>query len=126
MDTILLVDDDATICACLDEILTRSGYEVVTRNDARSALDIMEQDRKISLVIADYRMPGMNGLEMVRRLRERGPATPVVLLTGHEDLESYLFTQSLGNIQYIMKPVGAWELRKIVRNALAAASPQCC
>lgn len=122
MDTILLVDDDAAVCSCLNEILTRFGYRVVTHTDAQSALEYLKEASAVSLLITDYRMPGMSGLEMVRHVREMSASMPVVMLTGHEDFESYLCAQSLGNMQYVMKPVGAWELQKIVRNALSAGT----
>jgi len=120
MDTILLVDDDAAVCSCLSEILNRFGYRVITHTNAQAALECLKEANPVSLLITDYRMPGMSGLEMVRQVREMSATMPVVMLTGHEDFESYLCAQSLGNMQYVMKPVGAWELQKIVRNALAA------
>ena len=122
METILLVDDDAAVCNCLNEILTRFGYQVVTRSNAQSALEYLRAAGTVSLVIADYRMPGMSGLEMVRHVREMNAKMPVVMLTGHEDFESYLCAQSLGNMQYVMKPVGAWELQKIIKNALTTGT----
>lgn len=119
MYSILLVDDDPGIRKSVGDMLARSGYEVVTCDDGEAALVALRQRPKIDLVIADYKMPGMDGLQLVRRIKERAPNMPVVIMTGHGDLESYLCASGLGVIRYIGKPVGLRELQCTVRDAVA-------
>jgi DNA-binding NtrC family response regulator len=117
--SVLLVDDDPNIRKSVGDMLTRSGYEVVTAPDGEEALGVLRQASRIELVIADYKMPGMDGLQLVRRIKEEAPNMPVVIMTGHGDLESYLCATGLGVIRYIGKPVGLRELQRTVRDAVA-------
>ena len=118
-DTVLLVDDDAEIRKTVSDMLTRSGYSVLTAVDGGSALQVLKGGIVIDLVIADYQMPEMDGLTLVRRIKEKMPDMPVVILTGHGNLESYLCATGLGVIRYIGKPIGMRELLKTVRDAVA-------
>jgi DNA-binding NtrC family response regulator len=103
-------------------MLERSGYGVLGVGDGRSAMAMLQERNDIDLVIADYRMPGMDGLALVRRIKERTPDLPVVIMTGHGDLESYLCATGLGVVRYVGKPVGLRELRQTVRDAVAERS----
>ena len=119
MLTILLVDDDPCVRMSVGEMLLRSGYGVVTAGDGRAALDALGRETRIDLVIADHRMPGMDGLTLVRRIKERAPGLPAVIMTGYGDLESYLCAASFGGTRYIGKPVGLRVLQQTVREAVA-------
>jgi two-component system response regulator (stage 0 sporulation protein F) len=70
------------------------------------------------LVISDYKMSGMNGLEFVAALRKMRPSMPVILMTAHGGIDTYIEAQSLGAYEYINKPVSLHELRIIVKFAL--------
>jgi DNA-binding NtrC family response regulator len=72
----------------------------------------------IDLVITDYRMPDMNGLELVTTLRQILPSVPVIMITAHGDIENYFRSLSLGVFEYVNKPVGKREFERIVRAAL--------
>jgi CheY-like chemotaxis protein len=109
MRSILLVDDDPAVRKIVGEMLERSGYGVITAADGQSALAALRERAAVDLVIADYRMPGMDGLSLVRRIKEKMPDLPVVILTGHGDLESYLCATGLV-VRYIGKPIGMREL----------------
>ena len=100
-------------------MLKRSEYAVLTAADGEEALSVLRQKANIDLVIADYKMPGMDGLQLVRRIKEKAPDMPVVIMTGHGDLESYLCATGLGVVRYIGKPVGLRELQRTVRDAVA-------
>lgn len=119
MQTVLLVDDDACIRKSVGDMLARSGYEVKTAADGATALTVLQDSPTVDLVIVDYRMPGMDGIALVRRIREMHAQLPVVIMTGHGDLESYLCATSLGVARYIGKPVGLRELQRALR-AVAA------
>ncbi len=119
MHTILLVDDELVVRRTVGDMLERSGYSVLTAEDGSSAIAALQECDDIDLVIADYLMPGMDGLSLVRRIKERTPDLPVVIMTGHGDLESYLCATGLGVVRYIGKPVGLRELQRTVRDVVA-------
>lgn len=119
MKTILLIDDDQEVLEVLAEILRMHRYTLITRQDSHSALDLIKQKTCIDLVITDYWMPGMDGLQLVRQLRQVLPKVPVILLTGYESLESYCQANALWVSKYIMKPVRAKELVQEVSHVLA-------
>lgn len=119
MQTILLVDDDPAVRKSVGDMLERSGYGVITAADGHAALAALHERAAVDLVITDYLMPGMDGLALVRRIKERTPDLPVVIMTGHGDLESYLCATGLGVASYIGKPVGLRELRQTVHKVMA-------
>ncbi len=119
MPTILLIDDDPEVRNCMGEMLARSGYTVICHGDGRSALELLRgRRRRVDLIITDYSMPGMDGIELVRSLREMNSRTPVVYMTGIGGLDNYLQARELGIICYVQKPVRAKALLKIVQDAV--------
>ena len=79
--TILLVDDDPTLCTVFETVLRRRGYSVLTASSAEEALDIL-RDHTVSAIISDLHMPKMNGLEMLKHLHDNGSKVPAILITG--------------------------------------------
>lgn len=118
MPTILLIDDDQEVRNCLGEILARSGYTVLSHGDGRTALQLLRGRRRVDLIITDYSMPGMDGIELVRSLKEMNSSTPVVYMTGIGGLDNYLQARELGISCYVKKPVRAKELLKIVQDVV--------
>jgi DNA-binding NtrC family response regulator len=116
--TILLVDDEMEILKSLGEILSRFGYRVIAKQNGQDALATMKEGTNIDLVITDYRMPGMDGLEFLNMLRQKNPTVPVIMLTAYGAVETYLKSLSLGVFEYVNKPIKAKELGRIVQAAL--------
>lgn len=94
------------------------GYNVIPKPDAASALSAIRDGAKIDLVVTDYRMPGMDGHEFFTALKQALPSVPVIILTGHGSVETYLKSLSLGLSDYVSKPVEPKELDRIVKAAL--------
>jgi DNA-binding NtrC family response regulator len=116
--TILLVDDEPDLLRTLAEMLDESGYLIIPKPDAESALALIREGTQIDLVITDLRMPGMSGAELIKILRQTQPSVPVIMLTGHGSVETYLKSMSNGVFEYVNKPIRTGELRRIVKTAL--------
>jgi EAL domain-containing protein (putative c-di-GMP-specific phosphodiesterase class I)/ActR/RegA family two-component response regulator len=114
--TILVVDDDPTVCNALRRVLTRNGYSVETAADgteARAALAVGDFD----VVVSDVVMPGLNGLDLLRAVRERDLDVPVVLLTGEPDIANAAKAVEYGAFRYLIKPISGPDLADVVRAA---------
>ena len=116
--TILLVDDDAGNRDGMAEILSAMGYQVLPGADGASALSIIRQSACIDLVITDYHMPDMNGLDLALALRQILPAVPVIMVTAYGSIENYFRSMSLGVFEFINKPINEREFERVVKAAL--------
>ena len=115
MKTILLVDDDTAVLTFHEFILNDLGYEVISKPDAKSALSLLQEGVHIDLVITDFRMPEMNGVEFIMQLRRILPFVPVLMLSGYCDVK---IDPSLHVFKFIDKPVERKALGHIVKAAL--------
>lgn len=119
MKRVLIVDDEPDVLEVLKETLRSAGYDVVTRPDAESALEVVKSGERVDLLLTDNVLPGMKGTELVDALRTLAPSLPVIMLTAYGSVGSYIDTMTKGVFEYVTKPVQAGELRKIVRAGLA-------
>lgn len=117
MATILWVDDDAALGLILDETLRRAGHEPVGARHVAEALHVLERSA-VDLVISDYRMPGITGLEFLTMLQREGHDVPVIMLTGHASIEHAVLAIKAGAVDYITKPVRPQQLELAVDQAL--------
>ncbi len=82
--TVLVTDDNRDVVDALAEFLNISGYKVIATYSAREALDSLDGDPSVGVVISDVRMPELDGFDFLRVVRHRFPAIKVILVTGHE------------------------------------------
>lgn len=115
--SVLVVDDDESLRRVTQVQLEQAGFKTVTAADAVEALSALRQSLP-DLVITDLKMPGMSGLELLRRIRADYPELIVVLLTAYGTVESAVEAMKLGAYDYITKPVHPDELELVVRRSL--------
>src|SRR5262245_41453853 len=114
---ILVVDDDRDICEYMETFLQKDGYEVKTIQDPPRAIDeIREGD--YHLVILDLMMPKMDGLEVLKRIRQVDDDIAVVIFTGYPSLESAVDTMKFEVIDYLQKPFNPEEFRKVIERVM--------
>lgn len=82
-DTVLVTDDNRDVVDALKTFLDMSGYRVIAAYSAREALDALDEDASVGVVISDVRMPGLDGFDFLRVVKHRFPAIKVILVTGH-------------------------------------------
>jgi DNA-binding NtrC family response regulator len=115
---ILAVDDDPQVLDTLTEFLERRGYEVVTAQSAGDAFMILEETPP-DVVLLDIRMPRMDGVTALRRLRVSHPELPVIMLTANVDLELARDSLQRGAFDYVAKPPDFAHLARVVEAAVA-------
>ncbi len=120
--TILVVDDEPDNRQIFRDMLSKLGYNVVDKPDGASALLATRENGMIDLIITDYQMPDMNGLEFVERVRQFLPLVTIIMITAYGSIETYLRSRCLRVFEYINKPVKKRELDLIVKAALNNAN----
>jgi signal transduction histidine kinase len=101
---ILLVDDEEGIRKVLDISLSDSGFKVFTAETGKEALDIFRKMRP-PIVLTDIKMPGMDGIELLRKIKEESPDTEVIMITGHGDMELAIRSLKFDATDFITKPI---------------------
>jgi two-component system, NtrC family, response regulator AtoC len=115
--TILVVDDDAYTRDIFEQKLEHSGYEVETAESAEEALGKVKKVDP-QLIITDLRMPGMDGLQLLEKVKGSMPDVDVIVVTGHEDMTSAVTAMKAGAFDYIVKPVNLREVDALVERCL--------
>jgi DNA-binding response OmpR family regulator len=121
--TVLLAEDDAAIAEPLSRALQREGYEVDVAADGASALETVRQGH-VDLLVLDLGLPGMDGLEVCRRLRPDFPDLPVLMLTARTDEVDFVVGLDAGADDYVGKPFRLAELLARVRALLRRLTPE--
>ncbi len=117
-ERILIVDDEADMVENCRRILARAGYQCLGATAPRQALALIEAERP-DLVLTDLKMPGMDGLELLRHARQADPHLPVIILTAFATIESAVAAVKEGAFEYLPKPFSADQLTVAVERALA-------
>jgi len=114
--TILLVDDDQSVREITTALLKDLGYAVIEAGSGGAALDMLDRERNLDLMLIDFAMPGMNGAEVARHVSSRRPGLPVLFVTGFADRGAL---EGVSEAYIVSKPFVDDELATKVRNALA-------
>ncbi len=119
---ILIVDDDPDQRDLLETFLRRQGFRTRGAESGAAALELLGRE-PCALLITDVRMPGMSGLETLRRVREQHPRLPVLLVTAFADVRSAVAAMRDGALNYLAKPIDLDELMASVRLAVQGGAP---
>jgi DNA-binding NtrC family response regulator len=117
---ILVVDDESMICQQLERLYTHGGYTVVVATSAEEALERLGME-DIDLIVTDIRLPGMSGIELTTRIKERWAEVPVIVITGYADIESAVEVLKLGASDYLVKPFSAAAIQESTQVILEKA-----
>ncbi len=121
MSRILVVDDERSIRNTLKDILEYEKYEVELAEDGNKALDKVK-NAEFDIVLCDIKMPGIDGIEVLEKLTEMAPDTPVVMISGHGNIDTAVESIKKGAYDYIEKPLDLNRLLITIRNAMDKSS----
>jgi CheY-like chemotaxis protein/glycine cleavage system H lipoate-binding protein len=114
---ILVVDDELPVCKSIASTLTGNEYEVDTALSGEEALE-MQEEKHYDAVIADLMMPGISGLELLKKVKQNRPDTMMIMITGYPSIRTAVEAVRIGAFDYLPKPFTPSELRSIVSRAL--------
>jgi len=117
MEAILVIEDDASLREVLCTVLQTSGFSVVSAESAEESLPIFATER-IDCVLADFKLPGMNGIELLRKVRETMPRVPYVLMTAFGSVAVAVEAMKSGATDYISKPFEPSTLATMLRDVI--------
>ncbi len=117
MPRILVIDDEKSIRNTLTEILSYEGFEVVEAADGHEGIRLAGKD-KFDIILSDIKMPKMDGIEVLEKLQELTPETPVVMISGHGNIETAVEAIRKGAFDYIAKPLDLNRMLVTIRNAM--------
>lgn len=120
---IWIVDDDRSIRWVMEKALTRQNYQVLSFEDAGTLLDTLRMERP-EVIISDIRMPGINGLELLKTIHDECPDIPVIITTAHSDLDSAVAAYQGGAFEYLPKPFDIDELVSVTQRAITFTREQ--
>lgn len=120
---LLVIDDDAASCRLMTAIFSAQGFAVTTETDGPSGLARAALEQP-DIVLLDLRLPGMDGMEVLERLKATAPSLPVVMLTGSHDVSNAVRATQLGAFNYLTKPINQDEVVLVVRRALETQTLQ--
>ncbi len=118
METILIVDDEKNYTRILGAVLEEEGFEILAANSGPEALEILEES-DIDLVLTDMKMPMMDGIQLLEKIKARDPELPVLMMTAHGTVDKAVEAMQKGAYSYILKPFDNDRLIIYVRKAAA-------
>ena len=118
MARILIIDDDVDICQLLDRFFKRKGHQSFFFTSGRKALEHLNEN-KADIVFCDFRLPDTNGKDLLQKIKELSPGTPVIIITGYSDVKTAVDVIKSGAFDYITKPLLPEEILLLVEKALS-------
>jgi len=115
--TLLIVDDEATQLNTLSNYLKKQGFRVFRANNGSAGIDILKQ-KTIDIVLTDYRMPEMNGLEFIQEIKRLNPEVDVIMMTAFGNIEDAVEVMKIGATEYLQKPIDLDYLDIIIKKVL--------
>jgi DNA-binding NtrC family response regulator len=118
-ETILVIDDEVSVCKTVEKILAPLGYLVITHSDTNEATEFVRSNgQDVDLILLDMNMPKSSGGQMYDRIRQHCPSTPVLLISGFDKPEAVNKLQERGAGEFIQKPFSIVDLATTIRRAL--------
>jgi len=115
-DRVLVVDDEQSLRKVLAATLSREGYQVEVAEDGEEALIVLERDGA-DVIVTDLVMPKMDGLSLLRRVVQKHPDVPVIVVTAHGKIDSAVEAMKAGAFDFVTKPFENAELKAIIAKA---------
>ena len=114
---ILVVDDEPLVRSSLGELLTISGYSVSTAANGKEALELLK-NYNADIVITDMKMPVMDGIQLLKRIKAGHPGTPVIMISGYGSIESAVEAMKEGAYDYVTKPIVDNEIKIVIERLM--------
>src|SRR5208283_1788096 len=115
--TLLVVDDEEVVCQACRRIFSRQGFQVEVNTDARQGLS-WATEKDYSIILLDIKMPNIDGIEFLKKLREKRPDVPVLIITGYPSIPNASAAMRLGACDYVTKPFTSEEITWAVQRVL--------
>jgi two-component system response regulator AtoC len=116
---VLVVDDDEKILFAFREVLKRDGYKSITAKSGKEALEKVSAEQP-GIVFMDITMPKLDGLEALKRIKEKNQSTPVIIITGYGTMQTAIKAMQLGAFEYLTKPLDVEKIREVTRRAFSS------
>lgn len=114
---LLVVDDEPIVGKRLHQVFTKIGFEIETYTDSASAL-VAIAERPFDIVVTDLKMEGIDGIEVLKRVRRQNPATQVIIITGYASPDTAELAQQEGVFAFLAKPFRLDELKQVIFRAI--------
>ncbi len=116
MKRVLIVDDEVSLVNSMKNFFQFKGVEALTAFTGEEALSVLEREKEIALVITDVIMPGISGIDLLKRIKQHHPGIPVIVMTGMLSIENTVSSLQNGASDYLLKPFSSldyvWEVVK--------------
>jgi DNA-binding NtrC family response regulator len=116
VDKLLVVDDEVEILNILTKYL-KDDYDILTASSGQEGIDVFERERP-PVIITDMKLPGMDGIEFMRRVKLMDGDAEVIVITGHGDMEIAIESLRLGAVDFLLKPIDFDDLERAIKRAL--------
>jgi two-component system response regulator HydG len=121
MEKILIIDDDKDLCFVLKRFLSKHGFEVIEATSGKAALEILET-LEPDLILCDFRLEDMSGSSILKKIKEKNPSVPVIIITGYSNIKTAVEVMKLGAMDYVTKPLLPDEILLTIRKALSKSA----